>query len=60
MTQIQSRYLIIVSRNRPDLCGHPRDALKGEDIEVLLDRREAPMGPEGGTSGDVSLPPRMM
>jgi hypothetical protein len=40
MTPKRSRYLIIVSRERPELCHHLREVVGEADIEILIDRRE--------------------
>jgi hypothetical protein len=46
----QSRYLIIVRRDRPDLRDHLRQVVGEEDIEILLDRR----GGQATFVGDAS------
>lgn len=62
----RSRYLIIVSRDRPELCQHLRDIVGEEGIEIVIDRRRPatdstltvfgddrrrPPGPENDISG---------
>ena len=40
------RYLVIVSQDRPDLCQELRSSYGHlGDMEILLDRRQAPRGP---------------
>ncbi len=39
-----SRYLIIVSRERPELCTLLRQLLPMEDVEIRLDRRHQSSG----------------
>ncbi len=48
MTAKRHRYLIIVSRDRPEICDRLKEALRDEDVEIVVDRRQ----PRSAAGGD--------
>jgi hypothetical protein len=57
MNPQRSRYLIIVSRERPELCHHLRQVAGEEGIEIVIDRRRPETYSTSSVFDDRRRPP---
>jgi hypothetical protein len=57
MNRKPSRYLIIVSRERPELCQHLRQVVGDQGIDIVIDRRAGNTSTLDSSGPDRRRPP---